>query len=429
MYSILSSANQLHLRKGAAVQRRLHWTPDMHDYDPRYNVIHAEFKWESWLQILGSLECWHLRRIFRGYNTCVFASTPNQIERQRVWLFHLGACCKECLVSTLDSTLEKGPWLIQISSGTMSSKEVIWNLNENGLVTKECAGPPTSIGNYCVSKQRDPGGKPDGRTVWVKTDCVTNLPLPKNQQNPIYQQKGVAMHRGGQMARALSDGAKQQHGGSSNGLYIHLQGKKDCSTGSKVLVTCFGWPKDTCCKSGLARKNAAFFGGKTALDHQYTNYISDNPTGVPSQYCTTIKGTGRTQTAGQGVCVSGAKGTGGASWSPILGCPTLSACSGPPGRRSLEPDTNGTMSANGQTEPTCKESVFGDHLAFPKEGGVLVIPGWRAEDLEDTLAALPDDDETLVEKYRELGAKHYPRVSDYSETLNEDGTSKSDVGE
>ncbi|KAJ5148704.1 hypothetical protein N7448_000282 [Penicillium atrosanguineum] len=90
----------------------------------------------------------------------------------------------------------------------------------------------------------------------------------------------------------------------------------------------------------------------------------------------------------------------------------------------MEPRHNGTLSLDGQVMPICKESVYGDHLAYPEKGHVLVIKGLRVEGLGDALEYLPEDDDARAKRFRELGATYHARVSDYSPALNENGTTK-----
>ncbi|OQD60720.1 hypothetical protein PENPOL_c021G02246 [Penicillium polonicum] len=287
-----------------------------------------------------------------------------------------------------------------------------------------CGSSLDTTGNYCAEQLRRNGdGTSDGSTVFVYVDCDTRLPLPMEKQtSSIYKRPGVSRKRGGQYAYALSLGRQAgTASGSDAGPYVHLQEGSDCSTSSKTLVTCYDWPEDKCCQSGLAQKNAVYFGGNTDTLVNYQNWISDNPTGAPEEYCTTIKGSGQADDQGAGVCVSGETGTGGASWSKIIGCPSFDSCSGP-GRRSLE--NNQTISATSQQPAKCKERAFGDHLAYPKEGGVLVIPGEWVEKWKHILAALPANNAARVEKFDEMGALYYSAVAEYSSSLNEDGTSK-----
>lgn len=56
-----------------------------------------------------------------------------------------------------------------------------------------------------------------------------------------------------------------------------------------------------------------------------------------------------------------------------------------------------------------------------------MIEGSRAEELLDVLGDLPDDDQARANKFRQLGATCYPRVSNHSLNINEDGSSKQDV--
>lgn len=74
----------------------------------------------------------------------------------------------------------------------------------------------------------------------------------------------------------------------------------------------------------------------------------------------------------------------------------------------------------------CTSSGFADELAYPKEGGVLVIEGTRVPDLLDNLALTPEDDDARAEHFKSLGATYYQRVSDYSDTLTEQGTTMDD---
>lgn len=240
------------------------------------------------------------------------------------------------------------------------------------------------------------------------------------QKSPIYKMPGVSDQRAGQYAYAKSLGRQAGTASGSNaGPYVHLQDGSDCT--GKTLVTCYDWSEDKCCKSGISQKNAVYFGGNTDTLVNYQNWISDNPSGAPEEYCTTIKGSSQADGKGDGVCVSGKAGTGGASWSKIVGCPSLEACSGP-GRRSLE--ANGTQSAAVQQPSKCKDHAFGDHLAYPEEGGVLVIPGEWVEKWHHILAALPATNEARVEQFDKMGALYYRTVAEYSEYLNENGTSK-----
>lgn len=93
-----------------------------------------------------------------------------------------------------------------------------------------------------------------------------------------------------------------------------------------------------------------------------------------------------------------------------------------------EEDTNVTITLpNGQTItiPRPTENFDGDCLAYPPEGGVLVLEGWRVKGMMDKFEGVDmEDDEVAVRKFREVGATYYARVADYSAEINEDGSSK-----
>lgn len=75
--------------------------------------------------------------------------------------------------------------------GTMT--EGYYN-NDPGSIL--CA-PQTTTENVCTSQQRlNQDGTVDAETIFVWTDCNNREPLPADQQDPIYNQPGVALDRG-----------------------------------------------------------------------------------------------------------------------------------------------------------------------------------------------------------------------------------------
>ncbi|KAL4926736.1 uncharacterized protein BDV17DRAFT_268993 [Aspergillus undulatus] len=55
----------------------------------------------------------------------------------------------------------------------------------------------TNIQNYCQKQLwRNQDGTVDGETIFVYTDCSNRMPLPMEEQDPVYQKPGVALDRG-----------------------------------------------------------------------------------------------------------------------------------------------------------------------------------------------------------------------------------------
>lgn len=76
---------------------------------------------------------------------------------------------------------------------------------------------------------------------------------------------------------------------------------------------------------------------------------------------------------------------------------------------SRQPGPDETVSLDSWIVPLLTGEAFGDHLAYPEEGGVLVIEGSRIEGLLDELNNVPeDDDQARINKFRELGPSTIP---------------------
>ncbi|OIW29092.1 hypothetical protein CONLIGDRAFT_670791 [Coniochaeta ligniaria NRRL 30616] len=57
--------------------------------------------------------------------------------------------------------------------------------------------PIQNIQNFCSgSAWNNPDGTADGETIFVRTDCANRAPLDMDQQDPVYQNPGVALDRG-----------------------------------------------------------------------------------------------------------------------------------------------------------------------------------------------------------------------------------------
>jgi hypothetical protein len=52
----------------------------------------------------------------------------------------------------------------------------------------EFCNTPQDTGNYCAPEAKVKDGIADTETVFVRTDCVTRMPLPADEQDPIFQQ-------------------------------------------------------------------------------------------------------------------------------------------------------------------------------------------------------------------------------------------------
>ncbi|KAJ5761345.1 hypothetical protein N7533_003384 [Penicillium manginii] len=223
-------------------------------------------------------------------------------------------------------------------------KEKCGTMSSKRKTPTTCFGEAKNIGNYCAQQlQLNDNGSSDGSTIFVWVECDTRLPLPMDKQtSSIYKKPGVSRKRGGQYAYALDLGRQT---GTASG----------CNAGP----------------------------------------------GAPGKYCTTIEGSAQADEAGKGACVSGEVGAGGASWSKVIGCPSLAACSGPE-RRSL--GTNGAVATSSQEPTKCKDHAFGDHIAYPEEGGVLAIPGEWVEKWKHVIAAIPATNEARAAEFDKMGA-------------------------
>src|ERR1700712_1932154 len=80
----------------------------------------------------------------------------------------------------------------------------------------DCTGGYTNTGNFCALQyRRNSDDTVDGETIFVKTDCQTRVPLPMEQQDLIYRNKGVAYERGmyGAFAAAWNGPDSSKNGG------------------------------------------------------------------------------------------------------------------------------------------------------------------------------------------------------------------------
>jgi hypothetical protein len=83
------------------------------------------------------------------------------------------------------------------SCGTLTNGGI--ETTGHDLQTQECTKSYTDTPNYCnTTPYKDANGFTDGKTVFVKVDCVTNEILPLADQDEAYQAPGVstAQHRG-----------------------------------------------------------------------------------------------------------------------------------------------------------------------------------------------------------------------------------------
>lgn len=97
-------------------------------------------------------------------------------------------------------------------------------------------------------------------------------------------------------------------------------------------------------------------------------------------------------------------------------------------RRQLEEQqisSNQTNPNNPASNTHCEGSFDGDMLAYPFEGGVLVIPGSEVGNVQHAFEGVdPGNDEEMIKIFKKVGAKYYSKVSDYSDEINENGSSK-----
>ncbi|KAL2839746.1 hypothetical protein BJY01DRAFT_250346 [Aspergillus pseudoustus] len=66
---------------------------------------------------------------------------------------------------------------------------------------------------------------------------------------------------------------------------------------------------------------------------------------------------------------------------------------------------NTTTTMDGQTVRGCTAEVFGYEIAYPKEGGILVIEASRVEALREQLAGKGENDQARVNKFTELAQR------------------------
>ena len=197
--------------------------------------------------------------------------------------------------------------------------------------------------------------------------------------------------------------------GLGNCVSIHLQKLNNCSQQSRVAINCPGIPQATCCKSRINFKRAVYFRGTISGD-VVINWKSNSPfITAPSRYCNIAH---ETDVGGPNKCLKGPRTSGGGSWHPLC---NLSGCA----KRDMS--SNQTDIENLR----CESDIDGDMLAYPPEGGVLVIPGSEVGNVYHAFEGVdPDNDEEMIKIFKKVGAKYYPKVSDYSDEINEDGSSK-----
>ncbi|KAL2864291.1 uncharacterized protein BJX67DRAFT_383950 [Aspergillus lucknowensis] len=212
----------------------------------------------------------------------------------------------------------------------------------------------------------------------------------------------------------------------SLGVFIHLQQINNCSSSNPVKVICDNIPEGSCCKTSSRGPKYAAYLGTTINGDILINWCSSHPTStVLSNYCDSAENIGTGDDYQRGVCVTGRRCSGGASWYNIpdtcnVWCQRM---------EEVAANTATATTADGRTVRKCTAEVFGDEIAHPKEGGILVIEAARVEALQEQLADVGENNEARVNRFRELGATYYARASEFSSTLNDDGTTNLDATE